>query len=740
MVTIVDFLAQAVKNKPTDGSDCKSLTSAQKELGRLRRITGKVVKVLSNARDLAALNGNSNGAIAPAPQAQDHAPDEKMSRPSVKKRKALTIDQSFKIYKKITVEKSSEERVLIKSAIKNNALFTELLDDELEDFVDVFAPKSFKRGHTVIKQGDIGHQFFVVQSGMLDIFINLTGKGDVQLEEKQVGVPYRRGGAFGELALLYESPRAATIRASEDCILWIITRTAFKGLQLHIEQEAHERKLKQLQSVRIGKKVLGEVMDLSQLESMAMATQYQKFHAGATIVHEGENGNTFYMITKGEVDVYKHSAGPKPIASLGLNSFFGEKALLGRSGDTRQASCVAALNTECLTLTRDDFILMLGNLEDVLAGRRESMLNKSTQMTPSFFVKQLSDNVLTLKDLKMKRVLGEGAFGKVNLVKSRTDGKLYALKAQGKAHIVENTAQEKLITEYRLMLELSHPFIVQCFQAFQCKKYIYFLMGLLPGGEVLDLLDEHKKFSEDWSRFYCGAVVLVFEYLHQQKIAYRDLKPENLVLDEEGYCVVVDFGLAKRCDRGKTWTMCGTPDYLAPEIITGKGHDWGVDYWALGVFVYELTHGYPPFYDDDPTKTAKKVMKGTYDIPDNFSRALIDLVSRLLSPQAQRLGRTQGGVRKIRKHAWFEGFNWQGLLDREIKVPHVPKLGNLEKLGTKDDGKWDAPPSRWEPDLNPSTGRRESWSLTVFNDSDLRTTITTAIAAKKFSKHGQSGR
>jgi len=185
-----------------------------------------------------------------------------------------------------------------------------------------------------------------------------------------------------------------------------------------------------------------------------------------------------------------------------------------------------------------------------------------------------------------------------------------------KAHIVENTAQEKLITEYRLMLELSHPFIVQCFQgkhflvhvmltlsslysnlsrshwypiwltllaeAFQCKKYIYFLMGLLPGGEVLDLLDEHKKFSEDWSRFYCGAVVLVFEYLHQQKIAYRDLKPENLVLDEEGYCVVVDFGLAKRCDRGKTWTMCGTPDYLAPEIITGKGHDWGVDYWALG--------------------------------------------------------------------------------------------------------------------------------------------------------------
>jgi len=702
-VTIVDFLAQAIEDKPTDGSDCKTLAAAQKELGRLRRITGKVVRVLSNAKDLAAQIGT---AIAPVPQ--DPQQERGKKKTGIKRnRKALTIDQSFKAYKKVAVEKSSEDRALIKSAIKNNALFKEFLDAELEDFIDVFAPKSCKGGSTVIRQGNTGNTFYVVQSGALEIFINM-GEGDKKVETL-VGVPYRRGGAFGELALLYESNRAATIRASEDCVLWEITRTAFKGLQLQIEQNAHEMKLKQLESVKIGKKLLCQVMDLSQLESMAMATEYQIFEAGSMIVKEGEKGNTFYVITKGEVDVYKKSVGSDKIATLGVNSFFGEKALL--SSDTRQATCVAATNVvECLTLTRDDFVLMLGNLEDVISGRRASILNRSAVMTPSSFLEEETDATLTLSDLKIKRVLGDGAFGKVNLVKSKKDGRLFALKAQSKAHVIKHGSKEKLVTEYRVMRELSHPFIVECYQAFQDRKYIYFLMGLLPGGEIMDLLEKHEKFPESWARFYCGTVVLVFEYIHQQKIAYRDLKPENLVLDENGYCRVVDFGLAKWCDKGKTWTMCGTPDYLAPEIITGKGHDWAVDDWALGVLLYELTHGFPPFYDDDPTNTAKKVMQRSYSIPPHFSRQLVDLVSRLLTDQSKRLGRTKGGARGIRKHPWFSDFDWQALLDRKMKVPWLPELGNLAKLGTKDDGKWNAQDSDWEPNLS-FGDRRASWQL-----------------------------
>jgi cGMP-dependent protein kinase len=256
----------------------------------------------------------------------------------------------------------------------------------------------------------------------------------------------------------------------------------------------------------------------------------------------------------------------------------------------------------------------------------------------------------------------------------------------------------------------------------------------LPGGEVLDVLEKFDTLPESWSQFYCGIVVLVFEFLHQQKIAYRDLKPENLVMDEQGYCHVVDFGIAKRCNKGKTWTMCGTPDYLAPEIMLGKGHDWGADCWSLGVLLYELTHGLPPFYDDNPANTPKKVIKGKFAIPTIFSRPLVGLISQLLTDPAHRLGRTQGGVRRIRKHPWFKGIDWQALLNRQVNAPWIPELGKLEKLGTKFDGVWDAPDSDWHPQLE-TLKTRASWSLASANST---TGVARAAARFKMNNIGRT--
>merc|ERR1719223_34080 len=247
-----------------------------------------------------------------------------------------------------------------------------------------------------------------------------------------------------------------------------------------------------------------------------------------------------------------------------------------------------------------------------------------------------------------------------------------------------------------MMRMLDHPFIVKIYQALQDKKYIYFLMNLLPGGELMDLLDSQRHFPESWTRFYGATVLSAFQTIHGKQIAYRDLKPENLVLDAEGYCYVIDFGLAKKCDKGKTWTFCGTPDYLAPEIIRGKGHDWGVDYWGLGVLLYELTNGYPPFYADDPTNTARKIIKGTYSTPSNFSDALGNLIKKLLCEQSKRLGRTQGGAEEIVKHQWFSGFDWEALLAKEMKVPSKPNVGRLENLGRRDHPSH-APDSSWNP-------------------------------------------
>ena len=677
MVTVVEYLFSSIRDKPLDASDVTTLEAARSELARLRKVTYRVCDILNKTSLGAGETGGDPAPAAAAPKKKAH-------------RVALMEDDSHKNYKKVTIPKTKEEKALIREAIGKNLLFKGLNQEDLDEFVDVFEQKRFKKGTTVIQQGDVGETFYVVQEGSLDIFINV-GEGETATET-QVGVPYGSGGSFGELALLYGSPRAATIRTGidENCVLWEITRAAYKGLNFIIEKRLHDNKLKALKMVKMGEKNLGEILSNSQLESMALATQYQDFQQGDTIIREGESGDCFYMIVKGSVDVFVKSAGSGKVATLTEHKFFGEKALI--SSDTRNATCKAGTDVTCLTLTREDFNLMLGNFSDLISGKTKDDTSKLKK-----YERKKSAKTFDMEDLEKMRVLGEGAFGKVNLVKSKTSGELYALKAQSKAFVVENSQQEHLLTEYEIMRELDHPLVVKCYQAFQDSRYVYFLMNLLPGGELMDLLDSKKKFPEAWTKFYGASVVAGFSCIHEKKIAYRDLKPENLVLDADGFCHIIDFGLAKRCDKGKTWTFCGTPDYLAPEVIRGKGHDWGVDYWGLGVLLYELTHGYTPFYANDPTNTARKIIKGVFPMPSNFSKPLADIIKKLLVEQNKRLGRTQGGCNAIMAHPWFSGFDWDELLNRKIAVPSKPKLGDLEKLGKKDVNRHLADKSDWNP-------------------------------------------
>ena len=156
------------------------------------------------------------------------------------------------------------------------------------------------------------------------------------------------------------------------------------------------------------------------------------------------------------------------------------------------------------------------------------------------------------------------------------------------------------------MTSLVHPFIARCYTVMEDVKGKYFLMEALCGGELCELLYFEGKFSEEWSMFYSASVLAAFAHMHERKVAYRDLKPENLVLDEAGYVKIVDFGLAKIINNGQTYTFCGTPDYLAPEVILSEGHDWGVDYWGLGVLIYEMTEGAAPFCAENPMDVSKK--------------------------------------------------------------------------------------------------------------------------------------
>jgi serine/threonine protein kinase len=174
--------------------------------------------------------------------------------------------------------------------------------------------------------------------------------------------------------------------------------------------------------------------------------------------------------------------------------------------------------------------------------------------------------------------------------------------------------------------------------------------------------------------FYAACVVEGFEYMHSLNIIYRDLKPENLVLDGKGYLKITDFGFAKIV-ADKTYTLCGTPDYLAPEIVTGQGHGKGVDWWTLGVFIYEMMGSVAPFYSSDPLMMYRSIVRGKYKTPKYFSDEVSDMVRRLLARQAtKRLGVINGGVTLIRKHPWFSTFQWAQLSEEKLPAPFAPNV------------------------------------------------------------------
>lgn len=232
-------------------------------------------------------------------------------------------------------------------------------------------------------------------------------------------------------------------------------------------------------------------------------------------------------------------------------------------------------------MTRGDFTRVLGNLQDLLEGkgRRKNRLS-SVGAIRKFNYK--------LSELDTYKVLGQGAFGKVKLVKAKDNDKYFALKAQGKKFIMDNGQKTYILNELKLMKKLQHPNILVMHCAMQDPKYIYFLLELLPGGELMTILEMKRGLPEEWVKFYSASVLLAYTEFHEKNVAYRDLKPENLVLDSRGYCVVVDLGLAKQLADGPTYTFCGTPDYIAPELIRGTGYNWAVDYWALGVLLVSV--------------------------------------------------------------------------------------------------------------------------------------------------------
>ncbi|PSC72692.1 AGC kinase [Micractinium conductrix] len=249
-----------------------------------------------------------------------------------------------------------------------------------------------------------------------------------------------------------------------------------------------------------------------------------------------------------------------------------------------------------------------------------------------------------------------------------------AIKALSKAHIVKNQQISHLRSERDILRLLDHPLVVRMHGCCQDEQCVHFVMEYVAGGEFFSHLKARGRLAEDAARLYAGEVLLMFEYLHSLDIVYRDLKPENLLLDASGHLKLTDFGFAKAIGPRRTYTLCGTPDYLAPEIILNKGHGKAVDWWALGVLIFEMMAGYPPFFDDDPLATYKKILKGAVTFPSHFS---VDL--------SKRYGCLVGSVHDIKTHPWFRPLDFAALKTRSLPPPIKPTVTGVDDASNFED-------------------------------------------------------
>jgi len=291
-------------------------------------------------------------------------------------------------------------------------------------------------------------------------------------------------------------------------------------------------------------------------------------------------------------------------------------------------------------------------------------------------VTQLIDSTekVSLVDFELLKVLGRGSFGKVMQVRKKTDGKVYAMKILKKRAIIARNQVEHTKAERKILQSLQHPFLMTLRYAFQSKDKLYFVLDYFQGGELFFHLKNNRRFPEDVARIYVAEIGLALGHLHSLQVIYRDLKPENILLDDNGHVCLTDFGLSKDVDpTDKAHTFCGTPEYLAPEIVTGAGHDKAVDWWSLGILLYELTVGIPPFYSQNVNEMYNKIQHGVLRFPPFLSENCKNLIVQLLNRDPKKRLGSKDDVNDVKAHPFFKTLSWEKLMKKEIDPPYKPK-------------------------------------------------------------------
>jgi len=535
---------------------------------------------------------------------------------------------------------------------------------------DQVAPITFEPGKKIIRQGHTGNVFYIVQQG----FVHVTQRRGVPEVESHL-VTMHPGDYFGEGSLVCpDQPRAATVTAGEDGVVCLaLNRLDFA---LHLGPLVSLLVRNFFTRVLLGIPLLQKVSE-RHLAQIAEVMEQMDCGSGDVIFQQGDSADNFYIILDGSVEVIEEKAGGKRrLAQLSISMFFGEMALL--SNRPRNATVVCTSRCKLGVLTKQQFSRLPHAVHETLvrvAAEREAA-NDPSSPAPPRRPSSVKAPPITSADLVPINILGEGSFGVVKLVQNQKDGKYYALKQIKKRRIVQKKMIKYVNQERHIMTLVDHPFVIKLHAYFADSAHLCMLLDLVSGGELHTRMQAVTKFSAMDARSYFGMTVLALEHLHAQNIIYRDLKPENLMISENGYIKLIDFGLSALMVN-RTFTICGTPEYMAPEIVLGRGYSRGVDLWAAGVFLYEMLVGFTPFNPENKLAQiaiCRHIAKVDYSFEGTATtKDQRDLVKSLLvfDPKA-RLGMGTKGFEALRGHRFFHGLDWSALAAQTLPAPWVP--------------------------------------------------------------------
>lgn len=530
----------------------------------------------------------------------------------------------------------------IRMAFDKSRIFHKFTESQAKNLISCVNIRSYESGTVVVSAGvEKKNQVFIVLNGKLT-----GGLDDVQADLFEI---IDEDAFFKDNNEKFNELKAAG-RVDIACLSKEDLRNALGGNLDEVTNESEIYKI--LKKVAIIRGISEE-----KIKRLVNLLKVQSFDSGQVIFTQNSPGDAFFIVKSGKVEAIRDE---KVLRTINKFDYFGERSIL--FSELRTATVRAQSKVECWVLLKSDFF-------DVIDEKIRLRLQQRIEM---------QDDNITLNDLVIIKKLGSGMFGNVFLSAHKTKRNLYALKAIDRKKIDNEKVIDSLILERKILMQLDHFMILKLIKTFKDDNRLYFLMEHVRGQDLFDVIRELNLLTDEDSKFYIACLVIIFEHLHERDIVYRDLKPENVMVDEEGFPKLIDFGTAKIVS-GRTYTMIGTPHYMAPEVILGKGYGIDADYWSLGIMLFEFICGGVPFGENDSDSYAiyEKVLEGKIVYP-GFSKPTIQakgFIEQLLSKNPA--ARNGGSIENLKNHAWFHEFDWESILDKSYYPPYVPIIPNL---------------------------------------------------------------